>query len=154
MAGLYSENKIFIKTGGEKMKRLAAWIVLYLISVVVELVTSVVVGVGRYILSLIGELNLFLRIIIYLLGGSTFISLLFLPAYYGALINVSLCETICESKKGTRYLVFTIYMLITNIIYAVMSGSSDLAFYINIIIMCIYFILILFLSKAFSSKHK
>lgn len=125
------------------MKRILSWIVLYLITVVIELLTSVVVGLGGYVLGLVGELNTFLRLIIYLVGGTTFLSFLFLPTYYGFIFVIFASEAIKKSKKGMRYTVFGIYCLIAEIVFIINGLASHTFLLSNLIlsiIMCIFYI--------------
>lgn len=82
------------------MKRILSWIVLYLISLITGLLTSLVVGIGVYLLGLINELNTFIRIVIYLFGGATFLSFLLLPVHYGSLLAIMASEAIKKQKKG------------------------------------------------------
>ena len=128
------------------MKRILSWVVLYLISVIISLLTSLVVGVAGYVLGLVSELNTFLQIAIYILGGTTFLSLVFAPVYYGTMLTVFACEAIRPSKKGTRYIVYSIWMLISNIIHIVV-GLSNHTFHFNAMIMCIYYIMLIIYGK-------
>lgn len=124
------------------MKRFLSWIVLYLISIIVSLLTSLAIGFGAYLLALAHELNTFLKIIIYIFGGSTVISLIFVPAIYGSFLSVAASEAIRGTKKGTRYYVIATYMLLSNIIYVVI-GLTNNALHLNAIIMCVYYILLI-----------
>ena len=128
------------------MKRVISWVVLYLICVLTSLLTSVVVGFGGYLFELVCELNTFLEIIIYIVGGLTFLSFLIAPAYYGAFLAVFASEAIKCSKKGTRYYVIAIYHLISNIVYIVL-GFANGTLPISTIIMCLYYILLIVLGR-------
>ena len=125
------------------MKRILSWVVLYLITVVISLLTSVVVGLGSYIIGLVNELNTFLKLIIYFVGGTTFLSFLLLPTYYGFIFVFWATESIKKSKKGLRYIVFGIINLIAELFYIV-SGLVEHTFLfsnlINSLIMCIFYI--------------
>lgn len=135
------------------MRRLSAYVVLYLFSTVISLLTSLFVGVAEYILRLIQDLGILLRIAIYLIGGSTFISLVLLPIFYGAPICVHLVELIHNSKKGSRYLVFSIYMLVTTIFYIVVNLMNG-TFMLNSIIMCIYYIAVAIIGISFVKERE
>lgn len=128
------------------MKRVLSWVVLYLISVLTSLLTAVVVGFGGYIFGLVVELNAFLEIIIYLVGGITFLSFLITPAYYGAILAVFASESIKHSKKGTRYYVHSIYNLIGNIVYVIV-GLANGNLLISSIIMCLHYIFLIVLGR-------
>ena len=128
------------------MKRFISWIVLYLISVLTSLLTSLVIGIGGYIFSLVSSLNAFLEIIIYIVGGTTFLGLLISPAWYGAFLAVSASEAVKRSKKGTRYFVLSIYMLISNVFYIV-AGLIGGTLHLNSIIMCLYYVILIIAGK-------
>ena len=128
------------------MKRVISWVVLYLICVLTSLLTSVVVGFGGYLFELVGELNAFLEIIIYMVGGFTFLSFLITPAYYGAILAVFASEAIKCSKKGTRYYVLAVYSLIMNVVYIVL-GFANGTLPINAIIMCLHYIFLIVLGR-------
>lgn len=133
------------------MKRFISWLVLYLISLLTSILTSLVVGIGSYLLGLVNELNTFLRIVIYLFGGTTFISFLFLPVYYGSFFAITASEAVKGTKKGTRYYVFATYMLISNII-GIIIGLTESTFHISYVIMCVYYIALIVLGRELTSK--
>lgn len=81
------------------MKRVLSWIVLLLISCLISLLSSFVGMIRSYIFSFINELSTFLRVLIYVFGGTTFFSLLLLPVHYGSLLAISASEAIKKLKK-------------------------------------------------------
>lgn len=124
------------------MKRFLSWVVLYLVSCVTGLFTFLVLRGGFYILTLINDLSSFWRVVIYLFGGLTFLSIIFTPIYYGSVLTVLASEAVKNSKKGVRYIVFSIYMLITSVIYTIIrmhQGSIPIV----VIVMLIYYILLM-----------
>ena len=139
-------------TQNNHMKRFLSWIVLCLISWLISLLTSLVVGIGSYILGLINELSTFWKIVAFLFGGTAFLSFIFLPVHYGYLFAIFASETIKESKKGMRYIVFPVCMLITNIIYIII-GLTEHTFYLNTIIMCIYYILLIISGRGIAREN-
>lgn len=125
------------------MKRILSWVVLYLITLVVELLTSVVVGIGGYLLGLVSELNAVLELICYIIGGTTFVSILASPAYYGFMLVMWASEAVKKSKKGMRYILFGIYFLLAQIIYLINGLASHSFLFSNLIlsiIMCLFYI--------------
>lgn len=134
------------------MKRIISWIVLYLISCVIGILTFLVVGLCAYLLGLINELNTVLRLLVYMIGGSTFISLLFLPVRYGSFLAVVASEAIKESKKGLRYIVFSTYMLISNTIH-IIAGINEHTFHIDTIIMCIYYVMLIIVGRETAAQN-
>ncbi len=128
------------------MKRVLSWVVLDLISVVVSLITSLIIEISVYILGLIGQLNIFLQILIYIFGGATIISFIIAPMHYGAGFAVFACESIKPTRKGTRYIVFPVYMLIASVINIVLSLKNQ-TFSLNMVIVCIYYIMLIIYGK-------
>lgn len=134
------------------MKRVLSWIVMVIISVLVALIASIVIGIATYVLSLVSELNTFLQIIIYIFGGSTFLAFIIAPVWYGVPLTLHASEAICKSKKGTRYIVFSVYKLIMLTISIILSIlKSDIP--IVSIIMCIYYIALIIASKQLSYEY-
>ena len=129
------------------MKRFLSWVVLLLISFVTNILTSLVLGVGFYVLDLVNELTTFWRIAAYLIGGSAFLSFLLFPAHYGALGAVTASEAIKHSNKGMRYVIFSSCMLAANILYMIREFLND-SFPLAVIFMCIYYIMLIITGKA------
>lgn len=134
------------------MKRVLSWIVLLLISCLISLLSSFVGMIRSYIFSFINELSTFLRVLIYVFGGTTFFSLLLLPVHYGSLLAISASEAIKNSKRGMRYVVFSVLMLITNAIYIII-GFTKSTFYINAVIMCIYYVMLIILGREIAFEN-
>lgn len=134
------------------MKRFFSWIVLYLISSLTGILTSLMLSLGAYVLDLMSELSTFWRIVIYFFGGTSFLSLVFFPVYYGVFAAISASEAVKPSRRGLRYIVFSIYMLITGIIY-IITGLTEGTFHLNTIIMCIYYVMILIFGKEASLNN-
>ncbi len=133
------------------MKRILSWIVLIVIGYVVSLLTSLVMGLGAYVLSLIDGLNTLLKILIYLFGGATLLSIILAPIYYGSMLAVPASEAVKESKKGTRYIVYSVYNLIASIAFIIM-GFLQGEFRLQPLLMCIYYIAILVIGKNIVSE--
>ena len=131
------------------MKRFLSWIVMCLISVVVSLIASLLVGLGGWLIGIISHLSVFLQILCYLVGGSTLLSLIFLPVFYGPPLTVMASEAVCPTKKGTRYKAYAILMLITYIL-DIIIGLNNGHFNLATIVMCIYYIVLLISSKEFA----
>ena len=119
---------------------------MYLISVVVGILASLLVALGGWLIGIINDLSVFLRILCYLFGGSTLLSLLLLPVYYGPPLTIMASEAICPTRKGTRYKVYSVLMLITYVL-DIIIGLSNSYFNLATIVMCIYYIVLLISSK-------
>lgn len=133
------------------MRRFLAWIVLCIITLIVDMLSALVMVLGGYLFDLIGELNAFLQIIIFLVAGSTILSFLILPAFYGPPLAVSASESISKTKKGTRYVALAVFMLI----WSVLRISYDLThhdFSLNLLVMCLYYILLILYGRGAVSE--
>lgn len=135
------------------MKRILSWIVLYLISILTGLLTSLVIGVGSYILGIINDLNTFWKLIAYFFGGTAFLSFIFLPIHYGSSLAVFASEAIKNSNKGLRYIVFSAYMLITSVVYIIIQLNKGI-FALNVILMCFYYIALMIIGKSINDNGK
>ena len=134
------------------MRRLLSWFVLCIISWLVRICTTLVVLLGAYVTYLIDELNLFLKILIFLFGGSALISILFLPVFYGSGLAFTASESICESKKGTRYIVLSIIMLLSLVIGTIL-GFFEGRIRVDHIITCVYYISLIIASSECRDRY-
>lgn len=124
------------------MKRILSWIVLYLISELTGIVNTLILRAAGYLVVLINELNTLGKLIFYFIGGATLLSFIFVPILSGATFAVIASETIRESKKGLRYIIFSIYMFLANAVFFIVNLNKG-AFTFNVILMCIYYIILL-----------
>ena len=131
------------------MTRFLSWIFMFIFGWLVGMFTSLVVGISTYLLRLIGELDTIARLACYLIGGSAFISFIFAPICYGAPFCVHITESISKSRRGIRYIIYPIYMLITSIFYIIYKTNNGY-FPINCVIMCIYYIAIILIGRNIS----
>ena len=128
------------------MRRFLSWVVLYLASCLTSVITSISLTIGAYLFDLIDTLNVFLKIVIYIIGGSVLLSFLILPIYYGTALTIYASEAIKESKKGTRYIAFGMIMLILSLLYIFYGIAKD-TFHIGCVIMSIYYIALIISGK-------
>lgn len=135
------------------MKRILSWIVLYLISILTGLLTSLVVGIGSYILRIVNDLNTFWKLLAYFFGGTAFLSFIFLPIHYGSSLAVFTSEAIKNSNRGLRYIVFSAYMLITSVVYIIIQRNKGI-FALNVILMCFYYIALMLIGKSINDNGK
>ena len=133
------------------MRRFLSWVVLYLICCLTSLVEAVACKFGAYLLYLVNELSVFWRLVAYLFGGVTFLSIITLPIHYGSYFSFSASEAIAPSKKGTRYIVFSVYMLIISVIYTILEAMNG-TFHASVVLMCIYYITLIVLSRDICSQ--
>ena len=134
------------------MRRFLSWVVLYLASCLTNIIMFVVLSIAAYLFGLIDTLNMFLRILIYIIGGSTLLTLIFFPIHYGSILTVSASEAIKESKKGTRYILFGIIMLVWSL-FGIFYGIAKGTFHAGYIMMCIYYIMIIITGKQFLDER-
>lgn len=135
------------------MKRFLSWIVLIVMGYIVSLLTSLVMGLGAYIFALIDELNAFLKILIYLVGGTTLLSILIAPIYYGCMFTVPASESVKKSRKGLRYIIYSVYNLLMSVVYIIL-GFAQGEFRLHSLLMCIYYIAILLIGKSAALENE
>lgn len=86
---------------------------------------------GAYILSLYADCGSFAKILLILIGGSTFLGFLLTPLISGGEVTVSISNSICMTKKGFRYVIFGIILLINSIwsfVYYLNANTIELIF--------------------------
>ena len=130
------------------MKRFLSWLALLVFVVLIGLLTNLVVWFSSYLLSLYLQLSAFLKLVIILFGGGILLGIVFAPIMYGIPLTVSLCEKINESKKGARYIVMGIFILLYSI--AVMFF---LGFYADQVIMTIYGIVLMVVGRKTAKEN-
>lgn len=100
------------------MKRFLSWLTLIGCYLVVCIWVSIVLSIAWNLLSLYATLSAFLKIIVTVIGGTFFLSLLFAPVFYGASFTVALSEKVRESNTGMRYIILGIIVIISCILEA------------------------------------
>lgn len=128
------------------MKRILSWIVMFLLSVLANTCTSLVIRLCGWFINLTNVMNLGPRIVCYLFFGTTLLSILFIPAVYGAILTSSASEAVCPTKKGTRYIVYSVLMLVLCVYDFVVSFQSNV-WDVGALLMCIYYIVLLISSR-------
>lgn len=134
------------------MRRFLSWIVLCVITLVIDIFSALVMMFGGYILDLIGKLNAFFQIIIFLTAGGTILSFLLLPAIRGPALTVWASESISQTKNGARYVVFAVFMLICSIL-RIYFDILHHDFSLNLLVMCLYYILLIVCGRAAASEN-
>ena len=130
------------------MKRLLSWFIMWLLSILVGVFTVLLGNLAGYVLTLIDELSIFFRVVCYLLGGATLLSIVLTPATQGPSIVIAASETICPSRKGTRYVAFSGIMLVLYVIEFILVFSGQGKFNPTVLIMCIYYVILLITGKS------
>ena len=123
----------------EIMKRFLSWLTLVVGYLIYELVIVLDLFFITYLLSLYDELSAFLKIIVIILGGSFALGLIIYPIIYGATFTVEFSESLYESKKGTRYILSGILILIITILDIIDDFSVKYIFILIFGIILIYF---------------
>ena len=130
------------------MKRFLSWLALLVFVVLIGLFTNLVVWFSSYLLSLYLQLSAFLKLVIILFGGGILLGIVFTPIMYGIPLTVSLCEKINESKKGARYIVMGIFILLYSIAVMIFLG-----FYADQVIMTIYGIVLMVVGRKTAKEN-
>lgn len=94
-------------------KLVLSWIVMVLIFFIALFIFSLLIDLGRTILDAVSEWPLIIKVVAFCLGGATTLfGLIIAPIWYGIPALVAISESICESPKGTRYVVFGVFIAI------------------------------------------
>lgn len=101
------------------MKRFLSWLALIVCYFAVCMLVSLDGMLLNYIWGLYDQLSPFLKIIVIIIGGTFVFGLAVAPVYYGSILTLTWCEKISESKKGTRYTVMGIFILLCCVLEAV-----------------------------------
>lgn len=150
----YEEKKV-TKPVTNAFKRVISWIVLFIVIIAVEFLTSIVIsGLGELIAA-INKMSLGAKLIIYIFGGTTLASLLIYPVYYGYVFIIGISEAISPTKSGLRYIVVGGYNLISEIGYAIegIANGFTKSNIILSIIMCVFYIALIATGIKFSSER-
>lgn len=95
------------------MQRFFSWIVFVFLHSIVCKVGVLATTLAFLFIDWLGDKSTGLLIFLILLGGSLLLGLLFLPFTFGIPAVVMSSESICQSRKGTRYLVWSIINSVT-----------------------------------------
>lgn len=87
------------------MKRFLSWAALLLCFVAVCVLSTLDSMLVNFLYGIFSRQSAIVKIIIVLFGGSFAIALAFVPAIYGAILSRKWSDSICQSKKGARYIV-------------------------------------------------
>ena len=98
------------------MKRFFSWLTLIACYILFCLIVALDMALLSYISSLYGHLSPFLKIIVIIVGGSFILGLAFAPLWYGIPLTYAASEAVCPSKRGARYLIIGIIIIVTCIL--------------------------------------
>ena len=94
------------------MKRFLSWLALIGCYFLFCFIVALDMALLSYVLDLYSQLSAFLKLVILIIGGSFVLGIAFAPLFYGIPLIITACEAICPSKRGTRYTVFGIFVLV------------------------------------------
>lgn len=130
------------------MKRFLSWLTLLGCVIAIILFTNLVMLFLSYALSLYDQLSAFLKLVVIVIGGSFFLGLVFAPIFYGIPLSVTLSEKVFESKRGARYIVFGIIILLYSLFELFVAGIS-----IARIILGIYAIVLMIVGRKTAKEN-
>ena len=94
------------------MKRFLSWIVFVFVNGVLFAVGAIAIALFFALLSWLGDKHMGVLVFVAIAGGGLGLWALSLPFTIGIPYVIMTSETICCSKKGTRYKVFAIFQII------------------------------------------
>ena len=101
-----------MKKGCASVKRFLSWVVLLISYVLVNYLARLIFALALWLVSWVFGFKLVVVIILFIVFGSLFLSIVVAPLFYGPALVLSASEAICPSKKGTRYRVISCFYLI------------------------------------------
>lgn len=135
------------------MKKFLSVLVLVVCYVVVSVVETYA-GMGvMWFLEEISKMSTAATIVIVIFGGTLMLGVVFVPIFWGATLTLLASEAVSPSPHGTKYVVFSIIVMILTVVSFVltyMGGVINLAG-IGILIYCI---MVLVGSKSMIEENK
>ena len=103
------------------MKRFLSWLTLIGCYIAFCLIVSLDMALLRYIAGLYYQLSAFLKLIVIIVGGSFILGIALAPLWYGIPLTYSASEAVCPSKRGARYVVMGVLILVSCVL-EIISG--------------------------------
>ena len=94
------------------MKRFLSWLTLIGCYIAFCLIASLDMALLGYIAGLYYQLSAFLKLIVIIVGGSFILGIALAPLWYGIPLTYSASEAVCPSKRGDRYVVMGVLILV------------------------------------------
>lgn len=135
------------------MRRFLSWIVLCAVSLLVEIVLSMAVRLGWYVVGLIGKLGTLLQIIVILFAGTSILSFFVFPVSYGMILALKASEAVCPTRKGTRYVLLGVSMLVIDLLCFFIDIVFRRMLSLNYLVACIYYIMIIFTGREYAKDY-
>ncbi len=128
------------------MKRFLSWIVMYIVWMFATLVPNMLTVVAAVQFDLLDGLSIFAKAAICILGGAIMLALICSATYFGVICTMAASEAVKPSRKGTRYRVFAIFMLVGSVLNIVASILSR-SFALYLLPLALFYIMLLIKSK-------
>lgn len=105
------------------MKRFLSWLTLIGCYIAFCLIVALDMKLLSYISSLYHQLSAFLKLIVIIIGGSFIFGLAVAPLWYGIPLTYSASEAVYPSKRGDRYVIMGVLILVSCILDIVLGFS-------------------------------
>lgn len=114
------------------MKRFLSWLIIigsfFVYSYVIRLFSRLVlIVIGKFL-----EMNLLAQIITIAVGGMSFLFILFFPVSFAASKTIEWSNSVCPSKRGTRFVFSAAAIIILSILELISYIGSDVLLYVGI----------------------
>lgn len=127
------------------MKRFLSWLTLIGCYIAFCFIVSLDMRLLAYIAGLYGQLSAFLKLIVIIVGGSFILGLALAPLWYGVPLTYTASEAVCPSKRGDRYIVVGVLIVVSCILEII------LGFMLRDILIGIYGIALIFYGRSHSN---
>lgn len=106
------------------MRRFLSWVVLWISGAIIAVIGQIVIQLLFILLDWIDSMSRAVYIfLLFMFGGIGFFILL-LPFIIGIPLIIKCSETVCPSKKGTRYLIYFIITIVGAVYPIIINGLS------------------------------
>ena len=126
------------------MKRFLSWLTLVGCYLLFSLINMLDLLLLSFISDLVTSLPAFLKFLTILIGGTFILGIAIAPLWYGIPLTVAASNSVHQSKKGTRYKVFGIFIIVITVLSFLSGDLIDVIKYIDHLI---YGLAIIFVGK-------
>lgn len=140
--------------GGSAMKRFMSWLVLLFSFAVVYRFFAAVTALVVFLVGRLADKSIVALIILCLCLGSAILSVFFFVLVKGIKLIIDCSEAICPSRRGIRYLVYSIFNIVVTVIaiFLCIIGSRD--FDVSYIFSLIFAVVFLVSSKVYIANRR
>lgn len=129
------------------MKRFLSWLTLVGCYIAFCLIVTLDMTLLAYIAGLYYQLSAFFKLIVIIVGGSFILGLALAPLWYGIPLTYSASEAVCPSKRGDRYVIMGVLILVSCVLEIISN------FAIRYILIAIYGIALIICGRSHTKNN-